>query len=190
MNVLDVSHLQKSFGDHAVLRDISLSVGRGDVISVIGPSGSGKSTMLRCLNLLETPDGGEIRFHGQPLDPRPAALGAYRAKVTMVFQNFNLFDNMTVAENCTVGVRQVLRLPREEAEGRAAHYLERVGMAPYRNARRASCPADRNSASPSRAPCAWSRRSFSLTSRPRPSTPKWWGRCWRSCSRWRRTAAR
>ena len=135
MNVLDVSHLRKSFGDHAVLRDISLSVGRGDVISVIGPSGSGKSTMLRCLNHLETPDGGEIRFHGQPLDLRPAALGAYRAKVTMVFQNFNLFDNMTAAENCTVGVRQVLHLPREEAEERAERYLARVGMAAYRNAR-------------------------------------------------------
>lgn len=131
--VIEVSHLGKSFGDHAVLHDISLSVRRGDVISVIGSSGSGKSTMLRCINLLETPTAGKILFHGEDVDK--LSLTGYRAKVTMVFQNFNLFNNMNVLRNCTVGVKEVLKLSREEAERRALHYLSKVGMADYINAR-------------------------------------------------------
>ena len=131
--VIEVSHLGKSFGDHAVLHDISLSVRKGDVISVIGSSGSGKSTMLRCINLLETPTAGKILFHGEDVDK--LSLTGYRAKVTMVFQNFNLFNNMNVLRNCTVGVKEVLKLSREEAERRALHYLSKVGMADYINAR-------------------------------------------------------
>lgn len=134
MALIDIQHLKKSFGEREILHDISLSVNPGDVISVIGSSGSGKSTMLRCINLLEKPTGGEIFFHGENIQSGGLPLTDYRAKVTMVFQNFNLFGNMNVWRNCTVGVEKVLKLPRAEAERRAALYLSKVGMAEYREA--------------------------------------------------------
>ncbi len=134
MALIDIQHLKKSFGEREILHDISLSVNPGDVISVIGSSGSGKSTMLRCINLLEKPTGGEIFFHGENIQSGVLPLTDYRAKVTMVFQNFNLFGNMNVWRNCTVGVEKVLKLPRAEAERRAALYLSKVGMAEYREA--------------------------------------------------------
>ena len=134
MALIDIQHLKKSFGEREILHDISLSVNPGDVISVIGSSGSGKSTMLRCINLLEKPTGGEIFFHGENIQSGILPLTDYRAKVTMVFQNFNLFGNMNVWRNCTVGVEKVLKLPRAEAERRAALYLSKVGMAEYREA--------------------------------------------------------
>lgn len=134
MALIDIQHLKKSFGEREILHDISLSVNPGDVISVIGSSGSGKSTMLRCINLLEKPTGGEIFFHGENIQSGVLPLTDYRAKVTMVFQNFNLFGNMNVWHNCTVGVEKVLKLPRAEAERRAALYLSKVGMAEYREA--------------------------------------------------------
>jgi len=130
--ILRVEHLQKSFGDHEVLRDISFSVNAGDVISIIGSSGSGKSTLLRCINHLEE-STGRILFHGQPVDTLSRA--AYHAKVGMVFQSFNLFGNMSVLSNCTCGQKLVLKRNAKEAEEKALHYLEKVGMAPYRNAR-------------------------------------------------------
>lgn len=135
MPVIEVRHLQKQFGDHEVLHDISFSVESGDVISVIGSSGSGKSTMLRCINLLETPSSGEILFHGKNVQGTDVPLTGYRAKVTMVFQNFNLFNNMNVLKNCTVGTQKVLGISAEEANLRAEKYLAKVGMTAYRNAK-------------------------------------------------------
>lgn len=135
MSVIEVSHLKKSFGEHDVLHDISLSVNQGDVISVIGSSGSGKSTMLRCINLLETPTDGKIFFHGEDIQGNAISLTDYRAKVTMVFQSFNLFNNLNVLKNCTVGTRRVLGLSKEEAEARAEEYLAKVDMSAYKNAK-------------------------------------------------------
>lgn len=135
MSLIEVSHLKKSFGANDVLHDISFSVNQGDVISVIGPSGSGKSTMLRCINLLETPTGGEILFHGKDVRGKDVSLTDYRSKVTMVFQSFNLFNNMTAFRNCTIGAEKVLGLSKAEAEARAEKYLSKVGMAAYKNAK-------------------------------------------------------
>ena len=133
--VIELAHLQKQFGDHLVLRDINLSVSKGEVLSIIGASGSGKSTMLRCINLLETPTSGNIFFNGKNITDRDFNLSQYRAKVGMVFQSFNLFNNMTALNNCITGQVSVLKRSREEAETIAMKYLERVGMAPYINAR-------------------------------------------------------
>ena len=133
--ILRVEHLQKRFGTHDVLQDISFSVSKGDVISVIGPSGSGKSTMLRCINLLETPTGGRILFEGRDITEPGANVPQYRARVGMVFQQFNLFNNMTALENCVSPQTTVLKRPRAEAQKIAEEYLTRVGMAAYQNAR-------------------------------------------------------
>ena len=133
--ILKISHLSKSFGKNEILRDIDFTVSRGDVTSIIGASGSGKSTLLRCINLLETPTSGRILFHGRDMAQRGVKAPAYRARVGMVFQSFNLFDNMTVLENCTAGQVHVLRRPRAEARETALRYLDRVGMSPYVNAR-------------------------------------------------------
>ena len=133
--ILQVNHLSKSFGSHQVLRDIDFTVEAGDVISVIGASGSGKSTLLRCINLLETPTSGEILYHGKNVVSRGVSPAEYRSHVGMVFQSFNLFNNMTVLENCMVGQERVLKRDRETARAHALEYLERVGMAQYVNAR-------------------------------------------------------
>ena len=133
--VLELRHLQKQFGDHAVLRDISLTVEKGQTVSVIGASGSGKSTMLRCINLLETPTSGEVLFRGQDIQQKGFNLSDYRARVGMVFQSFNLFNNMTALANCMVGQTTVMHRSKEEARKVALHYLEKVGMAPYINAK-------------------------------------------------------
>ena len=133
--VLQVQHLSKSFGSHEILRDIDFSVHAGDVTSIIGASGSGKSTLLRCINLLETPSDGHILFHGQDMAGRHTNAAAYRAKVGMVFQSFNLFNNMTVLQNCMVGQIKVLKKKPDEAREMAPRYLRQVGMAPYINAR-------------------------------------------------------
>jgi putative lysine transport system ATP-binding protein len=133
--ILQVQHLSKSFGNHEILRDIDFSVHKGDVTSIIGASGSGKSTLLRCINLLETPSDGHILFHGQDMAGRHTNAAAYRAKVGMVFQSFNLFNNMTVLQNCMVGQMKVLKKKPDEARETAMRYLRQVGMAPYINAR-------------------------------------------------------
>ena len=133
--VIEVSHLRKSFGTHRVLDDISLTVREGEVVSVIGASGSGKSTMLRCINLLETPDGGDILFRGKSILGGETDINRYRTKVGMVFQSFNLFENMNVLKNCTVGQMKVLGRKKEEAEKTALEFLGKVGLAEYRNAR-------------------------------------------------------
>lgn len=132
--MLGVHHLQKSFGNHEVLRDISFDVHAGDVVSIIGSSGSGKSTLLRCVNFLEEPTGGEILFHGQNAGTQWSR-AQYHALVGMVFQSFNLFGNMTALQNCMAGQRRVLRRGRREAEEKALFYLDKVGMSPYRDAR-------------------------------------------------------
>ena len=134
-NVIELVHLQKQFGDHAVLRDINLSVKKGEVLSIIGASGSGKSTMLRCINLLETTTSGQVLYHGQDITAKDFNLTQYRTKVGMVFQSFNLFNNMSALNNCIAGQVSALRRSRKEAEEIAMEYLTKVGMAPYINAR-------------------------------------------------------
>ena len=134
-NIIEVRHLSKSFGNHEVLKDIDFTVKKGDVISIIGASGSGKSTLLRCINLLENPSAGEIVFRGENVARRGFDATSYRSHVGMVFQSFNLFNNMTVLENCIVGQVRVLKKDREEARKHAMYYLEKVGMAPYINAK-------------------------------------------------------
>ena len=134
-NILEIRHLGKSFGTHEVLRDIDFTVKKGDVISIIGASGSGKSTLLRCVNLLETPSSGQILYHGTDVAGRGVNAPAYRSHVGMVFQSFNLFNNMSVLKNCMVGQMKVLKRSKEEARQQALKYLEKVGMAPYINAK-------------------------------------------------------
>ena len=133
--ILEVQHLGKSFGNNEILKDIDFSVKPKDVTCIIGPSGSGKSTLLRCMNLLETPSSGEIRYHGTNIMDKHVNVPEYRSKVGMVFQNFNLFNTMTVLKNCTVGQEKVLKKSKEEAHKNAMMYLEKVGMAPYINAK-------------------------------------------------------
>ena len=134
-NILEIRHLGKSFGTHEVLRDIDFTVKKGDVISIIGASGSGKSTLLRCVNLQETPSSGQILYHGTDVAGRGVNAPEYRSHVGMVFQSFNLFNNMSVLKNCMVGQMKVLKRSKEEARQQALKYLEKVGMAPYINAK-------------------------------------------------------
>lgn len=132
---IEVRHLRKNFGSHTVLKDIDFSVSPGDVVCIIGASGSGKSTLLRCINLLERPSGGSILFHGEDIQSGGFQVAQYRARVGMVFQQFNLFYNMTALNNCVVGQMKVLGRSREESEHKARMYLDKVGMLPYSNAK-------------------------------------------------------
>ena len=134
-NILEIRHLGKSFGTHEVLRDIDFTVKKGDVISIIGASGSGKSTLLRCVNLLETPSSGQILYHGTDVAGRGVNAPEYRSHVGVVCQSFNLVNNRTVLKNCMVGQMKVLKRSKEEARQQALKYLEKVGMAPYINAK-------------------------------------------------------
>lgn len=133
--VLEIKHLSKNFGSHQVLQDVDFTVNKGDVISIIGASGSGKSTLLRCINLLETPSGGEVIYHGKNVADHRVNAAQYRSHVGMVFQSFNLFSNMTVLGNCMVGQTKVLKRNKEEARKIALDYLQKVGMAPYIHAK-------------------------------------------------------
>lgn len=133
--ILEVSHLSKFFGNNEVLKDIDFSVNKGDVISIIGASGSGKSTLLRCINMLETPTSGSILFHGKDITEKGVNPSEFRSKVGMVFQSFNLFNNMTVLKNCMISQMKVLKRSKEEAEKNALKYLDKVGMIPYIKAR-------------------------------------------------------
>lgn len=132
--ILDILNLEKRFGNNLVIRDISMSVFEGEVVSIIGSSGAGKSTLLRCINLLEEPTGGDILFHGKSILTDRKSVSSYRAKVGMVFQQFNLFNNMTVLQNCVVGQMKVLGRSRAEAEETAKMYLDRVGMYAFADA--------------------------------------------------------
>ena len=133
--ILEIRNLAKEFGDNKILKDVNLDIEQNDIISIIGPSGTGKSTFLRCLNLLETVDSGEILYHGKSILEKTFNQRLYRSKVTMVFQQFNLFNNLTVLENCTLGQIQVLHRSKAEADKRAKDVLKDVGMAAYINAR-------------------------------------------------------
>lgn len=133
--IIKVSHLEKKFGENTVLKDIDFFADKGDVISIIGSSGSGKSTLLRCINLLEKPTSGSIFFHGKDIQARGFSLPDYRAKVGMVFQSFNLFNNLSVLENCIVGQQKVLKRSRNEAHDKAMNYLSKVGMEQYIHAK-------------------------------------------------------
>ncbi len=133
--IVKVDHLEKSFGDHLVLRDIDFEVRKGEIICIIGSSGSGKSTLLRCINLLEKPTGGSIYFHGQDILQGNYPVKKYRARLGMVFQQFNLFNNMNVLKNCMIGQIQVLKRSKEVAEQKAMEYLELVGMEDFVNAK-------------------------------------------------------
>lgn len=133
--ILQIKHLGKNFGNNEVLKDIDFTVKKGDVTSIIGSSGSGKSTLLRCLNLLEKPTSGEVLFHDVNVIDNKINKADYRSKVGMVFQSFNLFNNMTVLDNCMIGMRKILKKDKEESRRIAIDYLEKVGMAAYINAK-------------------------------------------------------
>lgn len=133
--LIDIQHLSKTFGTHEVLRDIDFSVNKGEVVCIIGSSGSGKSTLLRCVNLLEKPSGGEINYNGENILGDKHDTYAYRRKLGMVFQQFNLFNNHNVLSNCTVGQIKVLKRTKDEAQRTAMKYLKVVGMDAYINAK-------------------------------------------------------
>ena len=133
--VIEIQHLSKSFGANVVLKDINFKVNKGDVTCIIGASGSGKSTMLRCINLLETPTSGNILYHNNSILQKGFKQDEYRTHVGMCFQSFNLFNNMTVLDNCMIGQIKVLKKSKEEAKKDALMYLQKVGMAAYINAR-------------------------------------------------------
>lgn len=133
--ILSLKHLQKSFGNHQVLRDISFEIQPGEITTIIGPSGGGKSTTLRCINLLEEPTAGEIDFHGHNILAAGYNRHAYRSKVGMVFQQFDLFENKNVLQNCMVGQELVLNRSKAAAKKIAMHNLEEVGMAAFINAK-------------------------------------------------------
>lgn len=132
--IIEIKHLTKKFGNHEVLKDINFSVKKGDITTIIGASGSGKSTLLRCINLLENPSGGEILYNGNNI-LETKDIPNYRTKVGMVFQNFNLFENMNVLQNCMIGLQKVLKIDKNESKERALFFLEKVGMTPFINAK-------------------------------------------------------
>ena len=133
--ILSLKHMQKSFGDHQVLRDISFDINKGEIVTIIGPSGGGKSTTLRCINLLEEPTGGEIDFHGENILTPGYDRNHFRSKVGMVFQQFDLFENKNVLQNCMIGQELVLKRSKEEARKIAMENLKKVGMEPFVNAK-------------------------------------------------------
>ena len=133
--MISVKNLRKVFGENEALKGVSVEINKGDVMCIIGPSGSGKSTFLRCLNLLERPDGGQVIFDGDDLMDRRVNLNQHRQKMGMVFQQFNLFPHMTVLENLTCAPMMLKKVSREEAEKTAMDYLQRVGLADRADAR-------------------------------------------------------
>ncbi|MDE8081197.1 amino acid ABC transporter ATP-binding protein [Erysipelothrix rhusiopathiae] len=133
MSFLSISHLNKSFGELQVLKDINLEIKKGEVVSCIGSSGSGKSTLLRCINLLETFDNGTITFNNEDVTDQQMDINKYRSQVGMIFQSFNLFNNKSVLENCTLAPIKVLKVDPKEAEDEAIKNLERVGMVEFKD---------------------------------------------------------
>ena len=132
--IIEINHLSKAFGHNVVLKDINAKFYQGEVVCVIGSSGSGKSTMLRCLNLLETPTSGDMLFKNESIITKKIDINKYRSKVGMCFQSFNLFNNMTVLQNCMIGQQKVLKRQKEEAKKIAIEFLAKVNMAAYINA--------------------------------------------------------
>ncbi|MDO5564793.1 MAG: amino acid ABC transporter ATP-binding protein [Eubacteriales bacterium] len=135
MSILSIKHLSKTFGTHIVLTDIDFDVEKKDIISIIGSSGSGKSTILRCINLLEKPTTGDILYNNKSIFDTNNSISSYRSKVGMVFQNFNLFNNMSVLKNCMIGQEKVLKIKEDEAKDTSIFFLKKVGMLPYINAK-------------------------------------------------------
>ncbi len=178
--IIKIEQLEKSFGDLHVLKGIDLEVNRGEVVCIIGASGSGKSTLLRCINLLEEADSGHIWFDGQDLMDLRVNLNALRQKIGMVFQGFNLFNNKSVLDNCTLAPMDVKHIPKTQAEATAIKHLTTVGLADFIHADSRRLSGGRSSASPSRGRCAWNRRSCSSMNRPPRSTPRSSARCWTS----------
>ena len=133
--VIEIAGLRKAFGDHEVLRGVDFAANKGEATCIIGSSGSGKSTLLRCINLLETPDAGQILYHGEDILAGGVNMAQYHARVGMVFQQFNLFGNMDVLGNCVAGQMKVLHRSREESEENARKYLRKVGMEAYVSAK-------------------------------------------------------
>lgn len=131
--IIELQHLKKSYNGVEVLKDIDFTISKGEVLSIIGSSGSGKSTMLRCINLLEKPNGGDIKYHGESILSSKFDQNKYRSKVGMVFQQFYLFENMTVIENCTIAQIKVLKRDIQSAIKEAEKYLELVGMIEHKN---------------------------------------------------------
>lgn len=171
--ILEIRHLSKTFGTNLVLKDIDFTVNKGDVTCIIGASGSGKSTLLRCLNLLETPTTGEILYHGNNIaDPKVNA-AKYRSRVGMVFQSFNLFNNMTVLENCVVGQVKVLKRIRKPPERMLFPIWKRLEWLPILMQSQSSCPADRSRESPLPERWLWSRNFCCLMSPPQLWIRRW-----------------
>lgn len=131
MALVEIEHLSKAFGQHEVLKDINTSINEGEIVSCIGSSGSGKSTLLRCINLLELPTSGSIYFDGKNVVDHSVNINEYRSHVGMIFQSFNLFNNLTVLENCNIGQIRVLKKKRQEATEVTLELLEKVGMLEY-----------------------------------------------------------
>nr|WP_260212273.1 ATP-binding cassette domain-containing protein [Lactobacillus amylovorus] len=129
--ILSLKHMQKAYGNHQVLKDISCDINKGEIVTIIGPSGGGKSTTLRCINLLEEPTGGEIDFHGENILSPGYNRNTFRSKVGMVFQQFDLFENKNVLENCMIGQELVLKRSKDEARKIAMENLREVGMEPF-----------------------------------------------------------
>lgn len=133
--IIEVFDVTKKFGEHEVLRGVTFQVFPKEVVCIIGASGSGKTTMLRCLNMLETPTSGDVVFDGEVIGAYSTDLRKSRKKMGMVFQQFNLFQNLSVLDNCTLGLKKVLKMPEKEANEKAIYYLEKVGMKPQLHAR-------------------------------------------------------
>ena len=133
--VIEIKNIRKDFGNRTFLKDINFNVHEGEVVSIIGSSGSGKSTLLRCINLLETPTSGQILIHGKDVLNGDVPLVELREKVGMVFQQFNLFNNLSVLDNCVIGQMKVLKRTRQEAEKVAKKFLGKVGMSRFINAK-------------------------------------------------------
>lgn len=176
-DMIEIKHLNKYFGDLHVLKDINLTVKRGEKLVMIGPSGSGKSTLIRCVDYLEEPTSGEVVIDGTPLTKKNH-LEMARKYSSMVFQQFNLYPNMTVLGNLTLAPIKLQKKSKEEATEIAIAALKRVGMRIRPASIRRTSRAVSSSASPSPVPCAPSSPSSCLTSRPRRSTPRWSRRFW------------
>ena len=175
--VIEVNHLKKSFGDNEVLKDIHFCVNKGEVVCIIGSSGSGKSTLLRCINLLENPTSGEVLFHGRDIEDGGMPLPKYRAKVGMVFQQFNLFNNMNVLGNCVIGQMKVLGRKRKEAEENAKVYLEKVGMMEFIEAKPSQISGGQKQRVAIARALAMEPEVLLFERRRRRSTPRWWATC-------------
>ena len=175
--LIEVKGLKKHFGKLQVLRGIDEQIHAGEVVVIIGPSGSGKSTFLRCLNLLETPTGGDVIFEGESVMKAGKNINQLRERMGMVFQQFNLFPHLSVLENICIAPMKVKKTQRADIELRALKLLDRVGLGDKAKAYPAQLSGGRSSAWRSCARWRWSRTSCSLTSRPPRSTRRWSARC-------------